>query len=238
MGIVLGKIISWLLVALACLTAFACFSDSFIGGLLAIAAAVFFCPLSWKMLRRFAAQEVPTGAFIILALVTYFAGTGMAISNFDDKKQAVQQGFANLEDYQAANKLGLDAASYAKHLDGLAAVERQKTEEAKATQAKVASACRQDLQCWADENQFDAIMACKPAVQKLAKYDYEWTDGITSPIFSRLAWSEKKSGMIIYFGDEIKFQNGLGNFVRHTYACTFDPVSKLAVNVSAESGRL
>ncbi|MBC3435819.1 hypothetical protein HU735_10380 [Pseudomonas sp. BW16M2] len=238
MGKVIGKVVCWFLVIIAGFLSIAWFSTSVIAGLLGIVATAFFCPLIWKVIPRTSEPRVHVGACLLIAFVAFFVGTGVAVVKGGDIRQATQQGFVSVEEHQAASALGLDAAGYTRHKDEIAAAEKQKVEQAEATKAKVASACRHDLQCWAEKNQFDAIMACQPAIQQLAKFDYEWTDGMTTPIFSKLAWGDQKRGEIIYLGDEVKFQNGFGNFLRHKYACTFDPASKLAVNASAEPGRL
>lgn len=116
----------------------------------------------------------------------------------------------------------------------------QKLAEAQAAEVelKKVADCKADLQCWAEKNLIDAVVACKPVIESMAKYDYDWTDGITAPFFKKLAWHDKKKGYITYFGDEVKMQNGFGNFMRQRYACIFDATSKSVIDVTLEAGRL
>lgn len=106
------------------------------------------------------------------------------------------------------------------------------------TEDQATKTCRQDLQCWAARFKVEASAYCLLAIQDQTKYDLEWTDGITRPLFTRLAWADQGAAVVRYFGDEVKLQNGLGNFVRHHYDCDFDTASKKVLRVSIEPGRL
>lgn len=236
MGKKIGKGICWLMAAVGVMSGIAWFSSNLLAGVLSIAGGLLFCPLIWSVVRKSSGKNIHTGAFVVAALVIMFMGSSRMAE--DDKARSAEQGFASVEDYTAAKKLGLDASAYAKHKAGIEAAEKQKAEMAKAAEAKKESDCRESLQCWAEKNESDALLACKPAIQKLAKYDFEWTDGLATPAFAKLAWGDRKRGEIIYIGDEIKFQNGFGNFLKHKYACKFDPVSKAAMTASADPGRL
>ena len=236
MGKKIGKAICWFMALAGVLSGIGWFATNALAAILALASAVMFCPLMWGLIRKASGREIHTGWFVVAALVVMFAGSSMMVS--DDKARAAEEGFADVADYKAAKQLGLSAEAYAKHKAGIAAAEKQKADLAKAAEAKKESDCSKDLQCWAQKNEIDAIVACKPAIERLAKYDYEWTDGITSPIFAKLSWGDKARGEIVYIGDEIKFQNGFGNFLKHKYACKFDPTSKVAMTATADPGRL
>ncbi|MGV8939056.1 MAG: hypothetical protein ACOH2J_18200 [Allorhizobium sp.] len=112
--------------------------------------------------------------------------------------------------------------------------ERKEVEiaEAAADKAK-ADKCRQDLQCWAEDAFVSASFDCTVAIQSLAKFDYEWTDGWTEPKLSRYRWSNKTTGIVTYLGDKIKFQNGFGAWKHMTYSCDYDPTSKTVINAEA-----
>jgi len=113
-------------------------------------------------------------------------------------------------------------------------IEVSAEEEKQAAEA----ACRSDLQCWSDKQSLAADGPCRRAIERLAKYDFEWTTGLLTPRFSKIAWANEKRGSIVYFGDQIKFQNGFGAMQTHTYSCTWDPDTKMVLDVSARPGRM
>lgn len=231
-------------IAISCfLAAIGAFSQNAFAGIFMLVGAVLLFPFTWTAARKATARNVPAWGFILAGFISAFIGSS-AITGTDEKN-AVAQGFSSLKEYRAAKSLGLDAAGYAKHQEAVAVAEKKKQEEAKLAESLAKEAelkkladCKADLQCWAEKNEIDAIVACKPIIQKMAKYDYEWTDGITSPVFTRLAWTDKKKVSVTYFGDEIKMQNGFGNFLRHRYACKYDPSKKSVLDVTLEAGRI
>lgn len=219
------------------------FSENAFAGVSMLVGSLLLFPLTWIGARKATARNLPIWAFVVAGLVFAFIGS-TALTGTDEKK-AKEQGFSGLTEYRAAKSLGLDAAGYAKRQLDVAAAEKKKQEEVKIAEArakedelKKQAGCKADLQCWAEKNQIDAIIACKPVIQKMAKYDYEWTDGMTSPIFTKLAWGDKKKASITYYGDEIKMQNGFGNFLRHRYACQYDTSRKAVLDVTLEAGRI
>ena len=101
-----------------------------------------------------------------------------------------------------------------------------------------AVACRANLQCWGDENSTAASVYCPDHIERLAKYDYEWTDGWLGAKFSRFSWKDRQNGVVTYVGDQIKFQNAYGAWIHHTYYCDWDPSKKKVLEVRAVAGRL
>lgn len=98
--------------------------------------------------------------------------------------------------------------------------------------------CKKDLQCWGQKNANAAAVACDGKIEKLAKYDFEWTDGFFEPKFSRSRWRNKDRLIITYIGDKIKLQNGFGAWQRYTYECDYDTERDLVLKVSARPGRI
>lgn len=98
--------------------------------------------------------------------------------------------------------------------------------------------CKKDLQCWGDRHSAYASAACSPEIEKLAKYDYEWTDGWTGVRLARFSFSDKEAGTLNYYGDAIKFSNGYGAFQHHIYRCEYDPEKDEVLSVEAEPGQL
>ena len=99
-------------------------------------------------------------------------------------------------------------------------------------------ACRASLQCWGNKHSVAASVHCPDYIERLAQYDHEWTDGWLGSKFSRFAWKDRKNGSVTYIGDQIKYQNGFGAWVPHTYQCDFDPLQREVLDVRAMPGRL
>ncbi|WP_251358583.1 hypothetical protein [Kangiella sp. TOML190] len=98
--------------------------------------------------------------------------------------------------------------------------------------------CKIDLTCWAEKNDIEATVQCQKYVPKLAKYDYEWTDGMFEVKFSHYKWKNKRNGVITYIGDKIKFQNGFGAWQNYIYECDFNPHTKQVLDVRGQPGRI
>ncbi|MCX9939053.1 hypothetical protein LAD54_10370 [Klebsiella pneumoniae] len=94
-----------------------------------------------------------------------------------------------------------------------------------------------DTQCIFDKNLADAITKCKPLVERAAKFDYEWTDGMLDPMFSRGRIDAKKNEFT-FIGDKVKFTNGFNAKTNMTYACTLNLKTKEATDFSIEQGKL
>jgi uncharacterized protein YgiM (DUF1202 family) len=97
--------------------------------------------------------------------------------------------------------------------------------------------CRQDLGCWGEKKSSIAAVYCPREVEKLAKYQAEWTDGILEPKFSHYRWKDKGTGIITYIGDKVKFQNGFGAWQVYTYECDVDTINETPLYVRAQPGR-
>ena len=75
-------------------------------------------------------------------------------------------------------------------------------------------------------------------VERLAKYSFEWTDGVLGSKFTHFRWLNKEKGTVTFIGDKIKFQNGFGAWGNYIYECDFDPKSNVVIDVRAREGRL
>lgn len=112
--------------------------------------------------------------------------------------------------------------------------EDQKPKKTASVKAQCAS---DDSQCLYSKYTLDAVRTCRPLIQRLAKYDYDWTDGMLTPTFSHFRHNQSTNTMT-FIGDQIKMVNGFGNEIRHTYECDFDMGTKKVVNYSAQPGRI
>ncbi len=93
--------------------------------------------------------------------------------------------------------------------------------------------CRTDGQCWGEKYHIDAETQCQPLVEQYAKYQHEWTDGFGEwrfPKWSLVGW-DNSDGMLVYEGDQVKFQNGFGVWQRMYYSCYYNPDESSVVQV-------
>lgn len=98
--------------------------------------------------------------------------------------------------------------------------------------------CRQDLDCWAKRHEANANTRCRRQIDRRAKYDTNWDTGWLTPMFTRIQWVDRAAGLLTYFGDKVKFQNGFGAWTPMIYACDYDPVTKTVLDVRLREGRL
>jgi len=98
--------------------------------------------------------------------------------------------------------------------------------------------CRKTLECWAEKHTADAAVRCRGPVEMLAKNNFEWTDGFLEPKFSHYRWKNQATGEVTYIGDKIKFQNGFGAWIFHTYECDLDASGEKVTDVRASPGRI
>ncbi|MDR6954742.1 hypothetical protein J2X65_004118 [Ancylobacter sp. 3268] len=106
------------------------------------------------------------------------------------------------------------------------------------TQEQVDKECSLDIKCWASKWQAEAGIDCRGPIQRLAKNNFEWTDGLADPKLPKAQWLDAQGKNIRYFGSAIKFQNGFGAWIIHTYECDYDPVSRQVLAVRAYPGQL
>jgi len=98
--------------------------------------------------------------------------------------------------------------------------------------------CRKTLRCWGEKHNANAAVRCRRPVERLAKNNFEWTDGILEPKFSRYRWKNEERGEITYIGDKIKYQNGFGAWTFYVYECDLDASGQTVLDVRASPGRL
>jgi hypothetical protein len=109
--------------------------------------------------------------------------------------------------------------------------------EAEAARAE-AETCRSDSVCWGRENRINAEVRCKRHIERLARFDHEWTNNWLEPMFSRSSWKNQEEGVLIYYGDRLRMQNAFGAWANVIYSCEYDPARDAAIEVKTEQGRL
>ncbi len=212
-----------------------------------LAAALLVAPPVRVRLRRY----YPSALAVALLI-----GACILIAKHDDA-EAMRLGFASSADYLQAKERGLasqndlalwrdkekqkeaDEANYQrmKKLADAGAADRDADQRQQAASSD-ADTCRSNLHCWGEKYGIEASFACRSKVERLAKYQFEWTDGWLGLKFGHYKWNDAARGVITYVGDKIKFQNVFGAWENETYSCDYDPSTKTVLNVDAVAGRL
>lgn len=78
---------------------------------------------------------------------------------------------------------------------------------------------------------------CKEAIERRAKFNARWTDGMLNPAFSRAAWTDEPTGVLTVGGDEVEFQNEVGNFLPTSYVCEYDVIAHKVLDVRTWPGK-
>lgn len=104
--------------------------------------------------------------------------------------------------------------------------------------------CLADLACSAEKHMILAATACRPWIEKDAKFGIEWTNSFLEPIFNRYSWNyfnidkTEKLHDIVYMGDSLRFETENGEWIAMKYECMYDPVGKKLYNYTTRPGRL
>ena len=130
-------------------------------------------------------------------------------------------------------------AEYRERLAWERTVEKFAAEEAiKKKKAQKQNACRQDQQCWGDQNYIKASRKCAESVERRSRYEHRWIDRALDAKFALMLWKDKEKGVMTYVGDKIEFSNGFGAFAGHIYECDYDTLRGLVVDTRINPGRL
>lgn len=97
--------------------------------------------------------------------------------------------------------------------------------------------CGGNAVCFGQKYMARATVFCSKQVERIAKYDFKWTDSWYQAKYDRIAWKDKEKGWLIYAGDKIKFQNGFGAWGNFKYFCHYDPHRDLVLDIQVEAGR-
>lgn len=204
---------------------------------------------------------------VIASLLTFSAFNdrdvqGEGFLSAADKKSAERAGITDAAEWakvreqelfkqRQAEAAALEEENVRKRQEGIAAAEEasriaeakkaeDEREQAQAAAAKLAKQqeCKKDLHCWGDEAAVSGTYDCTQLIERMAKHDFEWTDGMLEPKFSHYRWRDPEAGTITLIGDKIKMQNGFGAWTHMTYECDFNPISDSVVDVRVAEGRL
>lgn len=224
---------------------------------LALVAYFFLLGIAWvviaRVLSRYSKSKIISigGGFLILMLALGMVGA--FLEDIDERKSlraAREAGFSTTEEHRKALSLGLSTKQEMTQYDEeqlhlsqrriqdqqRLAKEQQAQEDARRKAEE--ERCKEDLQCLGDKESLAAAIKCDDYIERLAKYDFEWTDGILAPKFSHFKWKDKKEHVLTYIGDKVKFQNGFGAWQYFSYECDFNTRAGQVVDARAYPGRL
>ncbi len=103
------------------------------------------------------------------------------------------------------------------------------SDDKKNTQEK----CKKSAECWSNEHRIDAEIRCESAIERLAKYEVNWSSG---PVFK--GYTLKNEGVIRYVGDAVQFQNGFGAMTNMTYVCDYNTEQNKVISIDVQEGRI
>lgn len=186
-------------------------------------------PLSWRYFIKWTKKRemglIPQWGlgfvFSLSILILYLS----FVTAHDNRKAKKEQEARQIHAEAQAKKRNIEQA-------------RIKAQEKEANKKEEEDVCKQNIQCWGDKHLLSATISCQPWVEKLAKYDHQWTDGWTETKFSRFKWYDPAAKTVTYIGDKIKFQNGFGAWQHMIYECDYDTLGQKVLNVRATPGRL
>ena len=147
----------------------------------------------------------------VKVLVVFLVGLGLGLGSRDSPEERLERAQQDIAEAVQERQLSLEA-------------ERQELFA--------------DIDKWADRYDIDAEVLCDDKIEKFAKYDFEWTTGFAERIWSRWQWADVDKKILRYYGDKIKFQNGLGVYGQHYYFCEYDIDAEKIIKVSVHPGRM
>lgn len=223
--------------------------------------AIFWYLIRW-IFSKFEQSKIFRKRFFISVGVFFCATLGAGIFGAEqDKANALRAGFESPEAYRAAKLESVtdpniwaeivarrEAESVARAEEALAkiaeeAASQKAAEEAEALAVaakKVAeeAECKKEISCWGEKANTVATVLCPRLIERMARYDYEWTDGMLDVKFSHYRWKSVENAIVTVIGDKIKFQNGFGAWSHMTYECDVDPVTQTIIDVRVSEGRI
>lgn len=87
--------------------------------------------------------------------------------------------------------------------------------------------------CSLGESELDAYAQCAAAVENLAVYGVEWTDGLLHGKFHSARCHDLAALTVLLTGQKAKFQNAFGAWQQVRYTCVWDPRRRVVLDAAA-----
>lgn len=102
--------------------------------------------------------------------------------------------------------------------------------------------CEHAIDCVAQNFLFVVPEVCDPLIERQARYQYRWTDGLLDgPKYSGRRWNPKhgqERHLVDFYGDKLELQNAFGAWSNYVYVCTINVQSDAVMSVKLAQGRL
>lgn len=150
------------------------------------------------------------------------------------QRVAKSRGYKTVEEMQEAEKRGwrnarLEKQGVALGFSTQGEYERHLAAERKRTALKRNKANYQNAEFLKDKYWSDAEVRCRRQIERLAKWDFEWTNRWSERRFNSYRTTVKEANVLTIFGDRIKFQNGFGAWQHVSYGCDYNVKTKTAM---------
>ena len=155
-----------------------------------------------------------------------------------EKEQAEAEQARVVAEEEAAKVRAAEAEQQAQEEEDQAAAEKEQAESEEARIAEEEEDCRREISCWGEKATTAAMFSCPRHIERMARYDHEWTDGFLGVKFSHYRWRDIENGIVTVIGDKIKFQNGFGAWSNMIYECDINPKTNVILDVRVSGGRL
>lgn len=87
--------------------------------------------------------------------------------------------------------------------------------------------------CSLGQSELDAYAQCAIAVENLAVYGVEWTDGLLDGKFHSARCQDLAALTVLLTGQKAKFQNAAGAWQQMRYTCVWDPRRRVVLDAAA-----
>lgn len=181
------------------------------------------------------------GIFVLAAIVGESPEEKASKAGFESVKQmdkAKELGFSTGSDYQAYLAKKAEEKRLAEEEKRLAEAEEKRKKEAEkaAEEQRLKKLLQENLenaQWLVDDYNASAkgTYGCQKRVEKLAKFDFEWTDGWLGSKFPSYLTKTQSPGVVVLVGDKVKFQNGFGAWAPVKYYCAYDVINDNVLDV-------
>lgn len=197
--------------------------------LLASTAAIGWAVLGAGTLRAKYLPYKLVNNYTVTVLIIGLAIVASTARSSSDEVRAQKLGFKDGKEFATARENNItNTADYAKFVEEQrikaaekaaqdAALAAEKERKAKEDEAQ----CNKDAYCYYTHHK-NAEYLCSTKIPKLAKYKFEWTDGITEPKFDRGGWLDEARHIVRISGDKATAQNGFGATKNIAYYCVFN----------------
>ncbi|ELC7446969.1 hypothetical protein RJO84_004255 [Enterobacter hormaechei] len=167
--------------------------------------------------------------FTVPVLILVLAFVASAARSSSDEARAQKLGFKNGKEFSIARENNIsNVADYTKFAEEQrikaaekAAKDAALAEEKERKKKEDEAQCNKDAYCYYTHHE-NAEYLCSTKIPKLAKYKFEWTDGITEPKFNRTGWQDETKHIVRISGDKATAQNGFGATQNIVYYCIFN----------------